>query len=134
MDYFADGRVRIAWPVPGSALETRADRSTVRLLLNLLLVAADCLPRGGTVSVEALPAPDGGLAVTIRAEGTQARVIDEQRAILTASVPAAEVPPPSPRAVPAWLTSIVCALAAATLVVDEADGAVAFALRLPARA
>ncbi len=135
MDFFTDGKVRIAWPVPGSALETRADRRTVRLLLNLLLVAADCLPRGGTVSVDALPAPDGGLAVTIRAEGTQARIVDEQRAILTApALAASDAPPPSPRAVPAWLASILCALAAATLAVQEADGAVGFALRLPARA
>jgi hypothetical protein len=28
MDYFADGRVRIAWPVPGSALETPCGSSS----------------------------------------------------------------------------------------------------------
>jgi histidine phosphotransferase ChpT len=133
MDYFADGKVRLAWAIPGSALETRADRRTARLLLNLLLVAADCLPRGGSVAVDALATPDGGLAVTIRAEGTQARIIDEQRAMLTASAPGADAPPPSPRAVPAWLASIARSLATASLAVEEADGMVAFVLRLPAR-
>jgi histidine phosphotransferase ChpT len=134
MDYFADGKVRLAWPIPGSALETRADRRTVRLLLNLLLVAADCLPRGGSVAVDALPSADGGLVVTIRAEGTQARIIDEQRAILTVATSTADAPPPSPRAVPAWLASIVRTLAAASLAIEDADGTVAFVLRFPARA
>ena len=133
MDYFAGGKIRLVWPVPNSALEVRADRRAARLLLNLLLVAGDCLPRGGVVPVDAVPAPDGGLAVAIRAEGVQARIIDEQRSILAAPEAAPDAPPSSPRAVPAWLAALHLSLGAAALAIEDTDGAVSFALRLPAR-
>jgi histidine phosphotransferase ChpT len=50
---FAKGRVRLAWPeTPAGAAMGKSD---TRLLLNLVLLAASVLPRGGEVRVESGP-------------------------------------------------------------------------------
>jgi histidine phosphotransferase ChpT len=59
---FAEGRVSCTWP------EGRAVPAGLhKLALNLLLVASEMLPRGGTVSLEAGP----GLGVRVQGEGVR---------------------------------------------------------------
>lgn len=50
-DYFAGGRVKIDW----LGTEATLPRGEARLLLGLVLVAAQSLPRGGTVGISAAP-------------------------------------------------------------------------------
>ncbi|WP_158240780.1 histidine phosphotransferase family protein [Telmatospirillum siberiense] len=45
------------------------DGDEVKLLLNMVLLARDCLPRGGSVSVERLPAASCGLRITAQGVG-----------------------------------------------------------------
>ncbi len=66
------GKVQLTWNVP----RLYWAKDWAKLLMNATLLAADCLPRGGLVTVEAGPDP---LAPSfhIRAQGLNARVTEE---------------------------------------------------------
>ena len=63
----ADGRVDLDWPVGSPPALTQG---RVRVLLNLMLVAAECLPTGGTVRIGA----GAGEGARIQADGAGARL------------------------------------------------------------
>ena len=70
-------KVRLSWNLPRAAVP----KSRVRLLMNMILVAAQAIPRGGVLTVDA----DGALeAMTFRitARGVNARVFDQVPALL----------------------------------------------------
>lgn len=73
------GKVSCAW----SPETTNLPPSWQRLACNLLVLAAEALPRGGTVTVRPL---DGGVEVV--AEGDTVQVSDELRAALDTALPA----------------------------------------------
>lgn len=68
--------IELEW---GSALRT-LDGDTARLVLNLILMARDSLPRGGTIAVEV--ADQGPGTALVHARGEPARLGDEARAVL----------------------------------------------------
>ncbi len=85
--------------LPATILDWRVDAAELpadaaRLLLNLVLLACDALPRGGTVSVHA--GGPAGLAVT--AQGSPAALTEEAGAVL-----AGRAPPRGPRGAQAAL-------------------------------
>lgn len=74
--YFADSRVRLDWQLSPNGDDGDAQADVIRLTLCLLLLAAEALPRGGTLGVVAAPVTNGWrLAVTARGKG--ARLADE---------------------------------------------------------
>lgn len=74
--YFADGRVRLDWQLVSNGEVGNAPVDVVRLTLCLLLLAADALPRGGTLGVAVTPVANGWrLAVTAR--GRDAHLAEE---------------------------------------------------------
>jgi len=66
------GKVQLTWNVPRLIWA----KDWAKLLMNATLLAADCLPRGGTVTVEAGADPLSP-SFHIRAQGLNARVTDE---------------------------------------------------------
>ena len=66
------GKVQLVWNVP----QQYWAKDWAKLLMNSTLLAADCLPRGGTVTVEAGQDPQSP-SFHIRAEGLNARVTEE---------------------------------------------------------
>jgi histidine phosphotransferase ChpT len=64
------GKTRLEWNVPPAYW----GKNWARLLMNATLLAADCLPRGGVVRVDATDNPP---AFKIHASGTHIRVSDE---------------------------------------------------------
>ncbi len=121
------GKVTLDWPVPDADTEAGAGRLTAKILLNLILVAHECLPRGGSIRVHTSAAA-GALAVSVEAQGTQARLADENRVGLTPD-PVAQTM--SPRAVPARLAQLSTAAAGGSLQVEEAPGRVVLVAKLP---
>ncbi len=75
-EFFAKGRIKLAWSQPAGETET-LDKAVAKLLLNLVLFGADTLPRGGTIKIDL---SDGRLAIS--AEGTGARLDTELQAAL----------------------------------------------------
>src|ERR1700755_3209044 len=68
----AGGKVQLTWNVP----RLYWAKDWAKLLMNATLLAADCLPRGGVVTVQAGPEAEKP-SFHIRAEGLNARVTEE---------------------------------------------------------
>jgi histidine phosphotransferase ChpT len=68
-DYFGTTKAALSW----APAETDAPKDVVRLCLNALLLALDCIPRGGTVEAD-FAVDDGNFSFTARATGQGARV------------------------------------------------------------
>lgn len=107
------GRVRLEWNAP----QAYWAKDWAKLLMNAALLAADCLPRGGVVRVEAQAAPPG---FTIRAAGLNARVTEEAARFLRGDVPAAL----DARGIQPFLTHRLSAAVQAGITVTPGDGAV----------
>lgn len=123
--FLEEGKVDLDWPEPASAAEAAAGRRAAKAILNLVIVAADCLPRGGRVAIEAVPV-DAGLSIRVRAAGTQARLADDHRASLGASRGV-----PTPRGIPSWIVRALVDAGKGSVEVTEAQDMVVLALRVP---
>lgn len=81
-DFLEGGRVGLDWPSGG---ESRPSGPVVKLLLNMILVAIDALPRGGTLGVSIGPAREGpAVVVEVVARGDGAGLKDDLLAALSA--------------------------------------------------
>jgi len=67
----------LIWSAPAVAMP----RPAVRVIVNLLLIANECLPRGGTVEITAEKRGDGG-EVVITAKGARAKLREATAAAL----------------------------------------------------
>lgn len=107
---------------PGIVLDWRThapsfDGERARLLLNLLLLAKDALPRGGRITVEA---ENGMPAVT--ALGEPASPTEEAKAVLVDGRP-----PSGPRGAQAWFTRLLADRCADGIVVSITPSGLSFA-------
>src|SRR5215472_244890 len=69
---FTGSKITVEWDVG----HVHWPKDWAKLLMNSALLAADCLPRGGTVKVTTANDP-GAPAFKIRASGSHARVLEE---------------------------------------------------------
>ena len=67
--FFEDEKTKLAWNLPRALLP----KNRVKLLLNLLLIAGQAIPRGGQLTVEPLGSGDS-MGFRIHASGTNARI------------------------------------------------------------
>lgn len=111
-----DGRCRLHWTLGGAA----PDPALGRVVLNLVLLAADCLPRGGDIDIDG-DAASGRLAVAARGQGV--RLDDTVHEVLRGSVPSA-----SARHSQAQLTGRLVARLGLTLTIGITAETVQFAL------
>jgi len=108
------GKVQLVW----NAQRQYWPKDWAKLLMNATLLAADCLPRGGVVTVETGP-ETAARSFHIRAQGTNARVTEEVAQALngdTQNVDARHVQP--------FLTHKLSRSANTALAVTPMDGAV----------
>lgn len=115
---FDDDRVTLDWPAPDAVSEAAATRPGAKLLLNLVLLALEALPRGGAVQVR-LGARGTGLAVTVSASGTAARLPEDMQAALRSGVTIADL---TPKSVPAYLAMRLADASGIRLVVAAPAG------------
>ena len=116
---FATGRVRLDWSPPGR----HVPKDLARTVLNLVLVAADALPRGGAVRV-VVDVEAGGADIV--AEGEGAALPDFHAAALGLGPPADDLPP---RAAPAFLARELARAASKTIRIETKAGRLALGLR-----
>ena len=81
-DIFANGRTVLEW----TAGRRMASRNSVKLLLNLCLIAAGAVPRGGVVAVD-ISGEDDAMTIRIDARGSNARLSQNAADILTNAFP-----------------------------------------------
>lgn len=117
--HFAQGRVRMAWAPP--LILVSKDLS--RLVLNLLLVAGESLPRGGTLSVVFEP----GEQLAITAAGSHIRFSDLQAGALAGTTRVADL---EPRAASAWLAGALARAKGSAVVADVGADQITFTVQL----
>jgi histidine phosphotransferase ChpT len=81
-DIFANGRTILQWDTP----RRMASRNSVKLLLNLCLIASGAVPRGGVVTV-AISGEDDAPTMRVEARGANARLSHNATDLLTNPVP-----------------------------------------------
>lgn len=67
---FVDARPDLLWRTDAGAI----DKTAARILLNLVWLAVEALPRGGEVAIEASAASDGGARLRVVAAGPRLRL------------------------------------------------------------
>ena len=101
-------------------LEARLGSVPAQLVANLLMLARDCLPRGGTIRVET-PAAGTGFALT--AEGAQAAPADAAKALAAAAATGL-----SPRGAQGYFTARLAGQAGMSVTVMATPGKIALTL------
>lgn len=121
--YFAGGKIAIDWKVSQGEL----DRDTVKIVLNLALLAADALPRGGGITVEAMRAA-GGLDIAVVAQGDRLLDKPEIAKILADGCSIADL---DSKTAPAYLVhQLVAAQGGAVKAIGDGHQAVTYRVRL----
>ena len=107
--------------------DVTAPRAGLKVFLHLLFLGADCLPKGGTVRVEASKTGDGG-EIRIIATGLRAKLKTETAACL-----AGETPPDGfqPYNVVPTLTGLLARQAGLALIAREAEERIELIMRSP---
>lgn len=67
--FFEDDKTKLVWNLPRAILP----KNRVKLLLNMLLIAGQTIPRGGTITVDAISSGET-TGFSIRAAGTNAKI------------------------------------------------------------
>ena len=121
--YFTGGKIAVDWKVSPGEL----GRDAVKIILNLALLAADALPRGGGITVEAMRAA-GGLDIAVVAQGDRLLDKPEIAKILADGCPIAAL---DSKTAPAYLVhKIAAARGGAVKTIGDGQRAVTYRVRL----
>lgn len=115
-----DRRIQLGWMVSDPAMA----KGAIKILLNLALIGADALVRGGRLDIGA---EDG--EIVVRAEGPRLVLDPELRTALLGEVDPAQL---APRAAAAWLVHCLARDQGGEVMVSDADeGVLLFGAALP---
>ncbi len=81
-EFFRVGKAKLDWQSPPMAV----DKEIIRVLLNLSALAADCIPRGGVLTVR-VEAPRNAVVVSIVAKGLKANLAPDIKEGLALTTP-----------------------------------------------
>jgi histidine phosphotransferase ChpT len=81
---FEAGKITLDWPDAYLGPELTSDQAVVKLLLNMIVVGAEALARGGALSVS-LSREDSGLRLLVVASGPGANLSEETQMLLAGS-------------------------------------------------
>jgi histidine phosphotransferase ChpT len=81
-EFFRVGKAKLDWQSPAAAV----DKEVVRVLLNLAALGADCIPRGGLLSVK-VETPRNAVAISIVAKGLKANLAPDIKEGLALATP-----------------------------------------------
>lgn len=121
-----DSKIGLDWPEGELERTLPVTKQSVRLILNMIALAAEALPRGGRLSVRITGDPDAPQA-DVTATGTDAGLKEEVRAAMAET---AQVESIDPRTIQAYFTARLAEGLGAGLAVDQTESDTA---RLSAR-
>jgi len=123
-DLLARGKVTLDWRMTG----TTAPKDSVKLLLNLILICVDCIPRGGTLS---LVGDGGGDTLLVEARGPKARLGADIRSAVSGETAVDDF---ESRQVQPGFTALLASAMGAAIEIRESEEVVAFHVTLPKEA
>ena len=126
-DFLADTRVELDWPDNAAGDDLAVGKTGAKLLLNLALLAAEAMPRGGTLAVDLAPGGRGTLA-TVSAAGRGAHLSD---AAMVALLRAEIAPDLQPKAAPALLAARLAQACESTVRYTPGEDSFVLAAELP---
>lgn len=121
-EFLSGGNVTLDWAV-GETAPAEISPVMGKLLLNLVLIASECLPRGGRVAVNAATF-EGGMGIAVEATGTGAGLRED---LALAMTPGRDVETLDSRSIHGLITQLLVIEAGCELEVAADDGAVRFA-------
>ena len=121
-DYLISSNVSLNWPVGDNDVHI-IDPMFAKLLLNVILIAAECLPRGGVVNVQVV-GMENGTGIAVSAEGTDAGLRED---IAEAMTPGRAIEEISSRSIHAFVTQMLVLETGSELEVAADQGTVRFA-------
>jgi histidine phosphotransferase ChpT len=122
-DIFASDRTILQW----NAVRRLASRNSVKLLLNLCLIAAGSIPRGGVITVD-LSDGEGAMTMRVEAKGVNARLSHSAADILTTPFPAEAI---DAHSIQLYFTTLLAWECQAALNVSTAQDAVTLGASSP---
>ncbi len=111
--FLASSKTDLDWTI--RQVPQGAPEGLGKLLLNMILLAEEALPRGGTLAVALLEGP-AGLEASITASGSGARLREESRPALGDNVTIEEL---TPRNVQGYFTRLLARRMGADLMIDS---------------
>lgn len=132
-DYLSGGKVSLAWPggePSASGIPDAVPDAAAKLILLMVLLSSEALPRGGQVAVHFASLGEDGVGAAIAAEGEGAKLKDEVRAALDGAVADGDL---DARNIHAHYARLVSGMLNGELEVSETPGlAVRFGVLFPA--
>ncbi len=111
--FLASTKTTLEWAAGQPAQDT--PEGLGKLLLNLIVLGEECLPRGGTLGI-ALSDGAAGLEVAVTANGTGARLREESQPVLADDVAIEEL---TPRNVHGYFTRLLAQRMGSDLIIDS---------------
>ncbi len=122
-----DGKIDIDWPENGEASPVELTRAATKLLLNLVLLGIEALPRGGTVKVRVRQA--GAPELVVEASGENAGLKEESAVAMS---PEVDLEALNARSVQGYFVNTLAKrLGTTTKVRDEGPGGLSLSIALP---
>lgn len=121
-DFLDQSNVKLNWPAADDEPKD-IDPIMGKLLLNLILIASECLPRGGQLDVQ-IARIDGGVGLAISAEGTNAGLREDLAHGLT---PGEQLTTLDSRSIHSFVTQLLVIEAGCELEIAAEDDTVRFA-------
>jgi len=112
--FMEDDKLRLSWNVPRTLLP----KNRVKLLLNLLIVAGQTIPRGGVLTIDQIGAADAP-GFRVSASGLNARIPQAVPALLAGTVALASIDAHAVQPYYAGLLARSCGLAATVVAENE---------------
>jgi histidine phosphotransferase ChpT len=81
-EFFRAGKAKLEWHVPAISV----DKEIIRVLLNLSALGADCIPRGGLLTVK-VETPRGAVVISVVAKGLKANLATDIKEGLALKTP-----------------------------------------------
>ncbi len=122
-----DGKIDVDWPKNGEASSVELTREATKLLLNLVLLGIEALPRGGTVKVRVQTS--GAPEIAVVASGDNAGLKEESAVAMSAD---ADCEALTARSVQGYfVNSLALQLGTSTNVRADGPGALSLSIALP---
>jgi histidine phosphotransferase ChpT len=115
-DIFNNGRTTLQW----NTARRMASRNSVKLLLNLCLIAATAIPRGGVITVD-ISGEDEAITMRVEAKGANARLSHSATDFLSNSLPKETI---DGHSIQLYFTTLLARECRATLAVSNSPDSV----------